>query len=199
MLVKKININQAIAGAEVNGKSLVIMIAGVSGSGKSTFEKNLIDKYPEIFNKLPQITTRLPREGETNQDYYFVSRETYGNLSDVLIARLFRFNNNKYGTIPVFRPNFANTVIVNAESILDTQKLDSLGLIDVDLVLILFDVNLEDIPESGIREGRDMDFLNNERKNLLETFEDCKDLVSYAVKYNISELGYAEPEDIFII
>ncbi|KLL04900.1 MAG: thymidylate kinase [Mycoplasmataceae bacterium RV_VA103A] len=59
-----------------NGKNTLLIIAGGSGTGKTTVE-NLLAQDPNIV-KLISTTTRPPREGEKDgQDYYFISKETF--------------------------------------------------------------------------------------------------------------------------
>ncbi|CAG8704771.1 6340_t:CDS:2, partial [Cetraspora pellucida] len=59
-----------------NSKNTLIIIAGGSGTGKTTVE-SLLAQDPNIV-KLISTTTRPPREGEKDgQDYYFISKETF--------------------------------------------------------------------------------------------------------------------------
>ena len=57
-------------------KNVLIIIAGGSGTGKTTVE-NLLAQDPSII-KLVSTTTRSPREGEEHgKDYYFISKEEF--------------------------------------------------------------------------------------------------------------------------
>ena len=55
---------------------MIIVLLGASGSGKSTIEKILSDKYD--YEKIVSYTTRPQRVGETNgKDYHFITNETF--------------------------------------------------------------------------------------------------------------------------
>ena len=45
----------------MENRNRLLVICGVSCSGKSTLEKNLMHEYPDIFHKWQQVTTRKPR------------------------------------------------------------------------------------------------------------------------------------------
>lgn len=58
-------------------KKNVVVIAGPTASGESTFTHELIDAY-EHFGKLVSATTREPRLNEAHGvDYYFFDKETF--------------------------------------------------------------------------------------------------------------------------
>lgn len=55
-----------------------LVIAGASGSGKSTIVKHLLHRYPNKFLVSISYTTRSPREKEKNGvDYHFISHEKF--------------------------------------------------------------------------------------------------------------------------
>ena len=57
---------------------MLVTFVGCSGVGKNTIIKDLIAAKGEKYDLLPSVTTREPREGETNGNpYYFVSREEF--------------------------------------------------------------------------------------------------------------------------
>lgn len=56
----------------------VLVIAGASGSGKSTVVKYLKNRYPDMFEVSVSFTTRSPREKEIDgKEYHFVSQEKF--------------------------------------------------------------------------------------------------------------------------
>ncbi len=58
-------------------KKQIVVIAGPTASGESTFTHELIDGY-DNFVKLVSATTREPRMNEKNEvDYYFLSKEDF--------------------------------------------------------------------------------------------------------------------------
>lgn len=185
--VKKILDNQE--------KDFLLMICGASGSGKSWFEKSLINDYPDYFFKLPQITTRSPREGETNE-YFFLSKYTYLYLKDRLIGRLENFNGNSYGTLPVFRKGKINTIVVSTDAIKDIMNLLDVGELDVNVGLLMLDISNDNITEDGIRADRDMSFVDKERLDLKTIYEQ---LNIDKISYSFDTYGrFAKPEDIFV-
>jgi guanylate kinase len=102
----------------------VLAICGVSGSGKSVLEANLVSEYPEIFHKLHQLTTRPPRGNERQgEPYTFVTDVGFDALKDRLVGvigtkedSLFK---KKYGSIPDFVETKISTVILAEEGIYD--------------------------------------------------------------------------------
>lgn len=75
-------------------KKLVYVITGAAGSGKTTVQKYLLEKYH--MNKVITHTTRAPRSYEADGvDYYFETPETFKNnhyLEDV------QYSGNRYGS-----------------------------------------------------------------------------------------------------
>jgi len=57
---------------------------GRSGSGKSLFEKSMVELYPERYKKVVSVTTRgYKRENEVEgRDYYFISNEEFQRRKD---------------------------------------------------------------------------------------------------------------------
>ena len=56
-----------------------IILSGISGSGKTTLGKCL---EQEGYQKIPNVTTRTPRLGESEKDYIFVDEETFAQWRD---------------------------------------------------------------------------------------------------------------------
>ena len=77
----------------------LLILAAVSGTGKSTIARRLLARRPNLRVSVSH-TTRAPREGETDGvDYHFVSRETF---EDMVAAGAFaewaEYVGNLYGT-----------------------------------------------------------------------------------------------------
>ncbi|CAG8828340.1 10215_t:CDS:2, partial [Racocetra persica] len=71
-----------------NSKNTLIIIAGGSGTGKTTVE-SLLAQDPNIV-KLISTTTRPPREGEKDgQDYYFISKRSFIPNIHAIIDQIF--------------------------------------------------------------------------------------------------------------
>ena len=100
-----------------------LLICGVSGSGKSFIEKQLVNQRINStlkFNRLIQVTTREMREGEMDgESYIFINRDEYNRMKDNLIATT-EFYGNCYGT-PDYSKMYhdnglnINTIVVNRE------------------------------------------------------------------------------------
>lgn len=150
----------------IGDRKLLLVIAGISGSGKSYLEKNLISTYPEFFNKWEQFTTRLPRPGEKeSKPYIFVTEETYDRFKDCLVGRVgidgeSNFGKTKYGSVPNFEKGKISTVILSTEGILDLKQAISRGEFECEVCIFGLDVDNSEIVQ---REGRDNESLERER------------------------------------
>lgn len=94
-------------------KKMIITITGPTGSGKSTLEKNLHTKFPDLYKKVISCTTRSPREGEEHgKDYYFMSQEEFDTTP--MVERV-EFGGNGYG-VPAFEMDTHKDVIIVVET-----------------------------------------------------------------------------------
>ena len=56
---------------------MLVILSGVSGSGKDTIKKELIKRMKNVVS-LPSYTSRSPREGEEEGvQYHFISKEEF--------------------------------------------------------------------------------------------------------------------------
>jgi guanylate kinase len=79
--------------------SLVFM--GPSGVGKDTIINMLLEKYPEIFYKLPSYTTRKIREEDEvdGKDYFFITKEEFQVMKDEnRLMGIQEYNDNFYAS-----------------------------------------------------------------------------------------------------
>lgn len=160
----------------------LLIICGPSGSGKSYLEEQLIQNYYDFdykFVKLPQITTRIPRNDEKDNKYY-----SFKNINDYIHEII----NNRYfarikiqnsdGEVHYYATKMTDdfckltydkniyTVIANLDGIKDIYKVLSYNeefkrLVDVCVLMI--------DSESGTRKKRNdrsQDFVDNERYEL---------------------------------
>ncbi len=77
----------------------MIIVAGPSGVGKSSFVDKIITEYTELVD-IKTYTTRLVREGESEGDpYHFVTSEKFDQLVEVgFFVEWANVHTNKYGT-----------------------------------------------------------------------------------------------------
>lgn len=102
-------------------KRHVLVIAGPTGSGETTFTHELILAYPN-FARLVTATTRSPRSGEKEgYDYYFLSKEKF--FEEVQAGRIPEYTHVEnrdawYGTyLPALEKKLAEgkTVVANTD------------------------------------------------------------------------------------
>lgn len=135
----------------------VLIICGPSMSGKTTLMNSILQKYPDEFYKLEQITTRPQREDEVNgKDYYFVELSDFELIKKDLIFRC-EFANNFYGTIPEFNPDKIGIAVVNEQGIKDGLNKAE----EKQLKFFIIGLNKADIPLNG-RPGRTEEDVKNE-------------------------------------
>jgi len=123
-----------------------LFIMGPSGSGKTTLAKFIEAIKPKRYKRIVQITTRSPRENETNgEEYFFFSQEEYNKLSaaEGMIAQVKEeFLPGMYGTpISDLDSSRINIIVASIEGFLDA--LNKLKSEDIFHVLFIKDV----IPE----------------------------------------------------
>lgn len=75
----------------------MIVLIGESASGKSSIEKNLVDKYK--YNKIVSYTTRQPRQNEADGvDYHFIDTKRFCELEETgFFAESAHYNGWRYG------------------------------------------------------------------------------------------------------
>lgn len=80
-------------------KGILVVVSGLSGAGKGTICKRLLEKYPEYVLSV-SATSRKPRSGEVNgQDYFFVSKEHFEEMiAHGQLLEYCQYVENYYGT-----------------------------------------------------------------------------------------------------
>ena len=64
--------NQTLEAIKKSRKTLLFIVSGPTGSGKTTICDRLLEAFPEKLVRIVTATTRPPREGEENgRDYHF--------------------------------------------------------------------------------------------------------------------------------
>lgn len=85
--------------SDIMEKGILLIVSGLSGAGKGTICKRLIEKYPE-FELSVSVTDRDPRPGEVHgREYFFLStKEIEEKISRGELLEHARYVNHYYGT-----------------------------------------------------------------------------------------------------
>ncbi len=81
-------------------RGILLVVSGAAGTGKSTVNGKLIERYPEKYAFSVSATTRKPRPGETDGvNYHFISRmEFREKISRGEMLEYTEYCGNYYGT-----------------------------------------------------------------------------------------------------
>ena len=84
----------------MNKKGLLIIISGLSGAGKGTICKRLLEKYPDDYALSISATSRNPRSNEQDgREYFFKSREEFETMiHEDALYEYAEYVGNYYGT-----------------------------------------------------------------------------------------------------
>lgn len=77
----------------------MIIVSGASGVGKGTLVRRFIDSYPEEYELVRSVTTRIPRP--VGAHYTFVSKEVFQSMSNegaFLETNIYQGSKEFYGT-----------------------------------------------------------------------------------------------------
>lgn len=80
--------------------SILLIIAGPAGSGKSTLCERLVAENESV-ERVVTCTTRSPRDGEVDgEDYYFFDNETFdAKIAEDAFIEWAKVHANRYGTL----------------------------------------------------------------------------------------------------
>ncbi|AMS01322.1 guanylate kinase [Bacillus phage AR9] len=163
-------------------KKRLLVIAGPSGCGKNYITDLLIGTYPELFQQLPQYTTREKRTPDENT-YHFISKSHYDVIEHALIAKT-EINGYHYGTVPSFEENKIGIIIANKKGIESLREYLSNNTDNVEVFYLGID---SEQPKE--RDERTKEYVANERKELKPIINDW--LV------NIPPYNYITAEDVY--
>ena len=84
----------------LNKRGILIVLSGVSGAGKGTVVKRIMEKYSDAYALSISMTTRSPRTGEKDgEHYFFVSREQFEQtIAENGLIEHAQYCGNYYGT-----------------------------------------------------------------------------------------------------
>jgi guanylate kinase len=99
-----------------------LVLAGASGTGKSTIRKTLCDLLPGSFVSVTQHTTRPIRKGESPDNYIFNSKNEFDSVRSALMGKC-NINGNEYGSteLSVYETR-TGVIILNDEGLEDFKR-----------------------------------------------------------------------------
>lgn len=99
---------------------MIILLNGLSGSGKSSIAKKLVELYPDKYNIILSYTTRLQRDKD-DTDHTFISKSNLIKkmLNQFFIARTEIDNNIYCAFLSQFDDSKINIYIVDDQGIID--------------------------------------------------------------------------------
>lgn len=118
---------------------MTIVLLGASGSGKSTIESILSEKYG--YKKIISYTTRPQRIGETNgKDYHFIDNDTFRETLDRgLFAEYDEYSQDRfYGTLKSDYKKGNRVVVLTPNGLRQLKKVCE----DEDVFSVYVDANL---------------------------------------------------------
>ncbi len=80
-------------------KGVLVIVSGLSGAGKGTICKRLLEKYPDVELSI-SVTSRDPRPGEVHgKEYFFVTNEEFEEkIRNGLLLEHAKYVDRYYGT-----------------------------------------------------------------------------------------------------
>lgn len=109
----------------------VLVVAGASGSGKSTVVRHLLEQFPQVFSLSVSYTTRAPRESETrDKEYHFITREEFEEkITNNEFLEYAEYAGHLYGTgIEVTAPTDTKKVLILEIEKKGVEKIKQLNL-----------------------------------------------------------------------
>ena len=165
---------------------MLVILSGVSGSGKDTIKKEIIKRMKNV-ETLPSITSRKPRVGEEEGvQYHFVTKEEFEEkIKNNEFYEYDLHHDNYYGTSKKIMTDKINSgkIIIKDIEVNGTQNLVKLLKNDIKIVTIFLKVEKEELIRRLQHRG---DNLTEEEMNLrlsrLEYEESKIKLYDYVIK-----------------
>ena len=163
---------------------MLVILSGVSGSGKDTIKKELMKRMENIAT-LPSFTSRAMREGEKEGDqYHFISKEEFEEK--IRKGDFYEYDlhhGNYYGTSRELMSNKIKEgkIIVKDIEVNGTENLVKLLGKDTKIVTIFLKVEKEELKRRLIERGDKLSDIEI-RLNRLEYEESKINLYDYVLK-----------------
>lgn len=140
---------------------MLVVLSGVSGAGKDTIKKALIQRLDNV-ESLPSYTTRQPKDGEVEGEvYHFVTKEKFEEMIEN--GDFYEYNvhhDNYYGTSRVLMNEKINSgkVIVKDIDVNGTENLVKLLGKDTRVVTIFLSVPKDILEKRLVNRMREKDY-----------------------------------------
>lgn len=171
---------------------MLVLLSGVSGSGKDTIKKELIKRMENVVS-LPSFTDRKPREGELDgQAYCFVTTEEFKTMIEN--EELYEYDihhDHYYGTSKKFMNEKIKSgkVIVKDIDVNGVENLIKILKDEVNLVTIFLRVSKDELKRRI--KNRDVNISEKElnlRLSRLDYEESKMDMYDYIIEnYNLEK------------
>ena len=165
---------------------MLVILSGVSGAGKDTIKKELMQRMPNIVT-LPSFTSREMRLGEVEGDHYhFISKEEFEEK--IRKGDFYEYDlhhENYYGTSrKLMNEKIASgKIIVKDIEVNGTENLIKMLSNDTKLVTIFLKVDKEELKNRLINRGDNLSEADIQlRLNRLEYEESKINLYDYVIK-----------------
>ena len=165
---------------------MLVILSGVSGSGKDTIKQELIKRMDDVIS-LPSFTSRLPRPGEEEGvQYHFITKEEFKE----------KIKNNEFYEYDIHHENYYGTskklmnekiesgkIIVKDIEVNGTENLIKLLKNDTKLVTIFLKVEKEELKNRLLNRGDNLSEAEMElRLGRLEYEESKIKIYDYVLK-----------------
>ena len=149
----------------------ILLVNGVSGVGKTTLARALVEKYPDKYNFVKSYTTRAPRNKD--DDHIFIDKKTMivKMLNHQYIART-TINDNIYCA---FRHQFSNSKI-NIYIVDDWGVIDALNSLRRGNTIKVVRVLRNDVVVDQKRRNRFSSFIPNSCPHISKIIRNDNDL-----------------------
>lgn len=136
----------------------LLVLGGISGSGKTYLRDELLKHFPEKYYKVKQVTTRPMRKDEDPNNYRFISKREYSNIEKYLIGKT-EIKGNFYGSILDYTEERIGIIILDEKGIKDFRN--AFKEVNQKVFYLVLDKPIDELTVR--REGRCNDHLLKEK------------------------------------
>ncbi len=163
---------------------MLVILSGVSGAGKDTVKKELMNKMEDVIT-LPSYTSREPRDGEQEGvEYHFISKDEFKD----------RIENNEFYEYDVHHENYYGTsrrlmnekiesgkIIIKDIEVNGTENLINILKNEIKLITIFLKVDEQELRSRLEKRGESKESIDL-RLSRLEYEESKIGLYDYVIK-----------------